>query len=139
MHFKADYSSGMPGLSSQKVVKAVDGVSLKIGRSEILSLVGESGSGKTTFGRAIVGLVKPTAGTITLNGAAVDFRERKALRSLWKTTQMIFQDPYSTFNPLATIYYALLVPVKKFKLAGTDQEARKLIDETLMDVGLNYS
>jgi peptide/nickel transport system ATP-binding protein len=139
VHFKASYAAtGVPGLSSEKVVRAVDGITLPIKRGEIISLVGESGSGKTTLGRTIVGLSKPTSGTIILEGKEINFGKRKALRNLWKTTQMIFQDPYSTFNPLSTVVDALSIPVKKFQLAKNETETRKMIQETLYDVGLEF-
>src|SRR5579871_2984219 len=136
VHFKSSFELGA-GISNEKIVKAVRGVSLKIARGEILAIVGESGSGKTTLGRAIVGLVKPTAGEVILDGAKVNFRDRKSLRSLWRTTQMIFQDPYSTFNPLSTIQDALLVPVRKFGLAHGEKDELELIHTTLENVGLN--
>ena len=141
VHFKATISAGISAFSPEfeKLVRAVDGVSLTINRGEILSLVGESGSGKTTLGRSIVGLARPTSGEIVINGTPVNFHKRKALRTLWKTTQMIFQDPYSTFNPLSTIYDTLLVPVKKFKLAKSDEDGLRLVETALTEVGLNHA
>ncbi|MBM3393976.1 MAG: ABC transporter ATP-binding protein [Betaproteobacteria bacterium] len=71
-----------------RLVRAVDGVSLDIRRGETLGLVGESGCGKSTLGRVLAGLLKPTDGEIVRRG---DFR-----------TQMIFQDPYSSLDPRMT-------------------------------------
>ena len=119
-----------------KLVKAVDGVSLNLRRGEILSLVGESGSGKTTLGRTILGLERPTSGRIVVNGQEQKF-DRRSLRDLWKMTQMIFQDPYSTFNPLATIHDTLSVPVKKFGIAKDEASVMEKIAEALGRVGLN--
>jgi oligopeptide/dipeptide ABC transporter ATP-binding protein len=121
----------------RRVVKAIDGVDLKIRRGEVVSVVGESGSGKTTLGRTIVGLSRPTSGRIILEGNEIDSKNKKALRSLWKKTQMIFQDPYSTFNPLASVYDSLAIPVRKFKLAKTAAEVRTRVEETLVKVGLD--
>jgi peptide/nickel transport system ATP-binding protein len=121
----------------KQTVKAVDGVDLDITRGEILSLVGESGSGKTTLGRAIVGLSKPTSGRILVDGKQVDTKNRRELKNLWKKVQMIFQDPYSTFNPLASIYDSISIPVRKFKLAKTNSEVRRLVEDTLTKVGLD--
>ena len=114
----------------------MDGVSLYLRRGEILSLVGESGSGKTTLGRTILGLERPTSGWIVVNGQKQKF-DRRSLRHLWKMTQMIFQDPYSTFNPLATIHYTLSVPVKKFGIAKDEVSVNGKIAEALGRVGLS--
>jgi peptide/nickel transport system ATP-binding protein len=87
-------------------VVALAGVSLEIGENESVGLVGESGSGKTTFGRCLVGLEKPTSGTIRIAGvdasnfAAVPGPDLKRLR---ETVQLVFQDPYSSLNPVRTV------------------------------------
>jgi oligopeptide/dipeptide ABC transporter ATP-binding protein len=85
------------------MVRAVDGVSLDIFPGETLGVVGESGCGKTTLGRSILRLVEPTAGSIQFDG--VDFRslKGKALRSMRRHLQIIFQDPFSSLNPRLTI------------------------------------
>ena len=80
-------------------VKAVDGVSFGIARGEVLGLVGESGSGKTTTGRLILRLVEATGGDISFDGIDVRALKPRALRSLRRRMQIIFQDPFSSLNP----------------------------------------
>jgi peptide/nickel transport system ATP-binding protein len=80
-------------------VRAVDGVSLDIRPGRTLALVGESGCGKTTVGKAILRLIEPTGGTVSLDGQDVGSLSRDALRSLRARMQMVFQDPYGSLNP----------------------------------------
>ena len=84
-------------------VKAVDGVSLRVARGEVLGLVGESGSGKTTLGRALLGLVQPTSGRIWYDGKNVVGLSERQLRGLRTKLQMVFQDPNAALNPAMTI------------------------------------
>lgn len=81
------------------VVKAVDGVSIKIYENEVYGLVGESGCGKSTFGRTLLRLTEPTSGTITINGTDIANMKEKELRMKRRDMQMIFQDPYTSLNP----------------------------------------
>jgi peptide/nickel transport system ATP-binding protein len=80
-------------------VRAVDGVSFDISRGRTLALVGESGCGKTTTGKAILQLVRPTAGSVLFDGEDLARLATAQLRRRRADLQIIFQDPYSSMNP----------------------------------------
>ena len=80
-------------------VRAVDGVSLAISAGRTLALVGESGCGKTTVGKALLQLVKPTAGSVRLGGSELVGMQGKCLRAARRHMQMVFQDPFASLNP----------------------------------------
>jgi len=121
----------------RSVVHAIDGVSLSVTAGECLGIVGESGSGKTTLGRALLGLVRPAAGSVVFDGndiTALDEHERKPLR---RRMQMIFQDPMSSLNPRHTIGRILIEPILLHGLANSRQSARSMVHGVLDRVGLS--
>ena len=79
------------------------GIDIHVGKGETVGIVGESGSGKTTLGRALLGLVKPVAGSVIFDGRDITALDEKARRPLRRRMQMIFQDPMSSLNPRHTI------------------------------------
>ena len=125
---------------SGRTVKAIDGVNVALRRGEVLGLVGESGSGKTTLGRALLGLVPSTAGSITYHGrergdVVVSELGGRDLRALRTSMQMVFQDPGAALNPGMTIEEAIGHPlVIHRKLKGAELRAR--VCEALERVGL---
>jgi oligopeptide/dipeptide ABC transporter ATP-binding protein len=82
-----------------KAVRAVTDVSLRVGRGEAVGLVGESGSGKSTIGRLLLGLLAPSAGTITLDGADISTLAAGAAKKMRRRMQLVFQDPYASLDP----------------------------------------
>jgi peptide/nickel transport system ATP-binding protein len=120
----------------KKQVKAVDGVSFMIKKGEILSLVGESGSGKTTTGKAILHLIKKTAGTITFNGEEVLFSNKSYMRNFRQKAQMIFQDPYQSINPRDIVMDIVAEPLDVNKLVKNQAERNAKITEALENAGL---
>ncbi|KAB0268624.1 ABC transporter ATP-binding protein [Microvirga brassicacearum] len=93
-------------------VRAVDGVSLTVNAGETVSLVGESGCGKTTTGRAVMGLIKATGGNILFNGQSIRDLGRAGLRKARRQMQYIFQDPYSSLNPVLTVADIVAEPLR---------------------------
>jgi ABC-type glutathione transport system ATPase component len=116
---------------------AVDGVSLDVGRQEIVGLVGESGSGKTTLARCLVRLYEPDSGSATFDGRDVFGASSSQLRAIRRRMQLIYQDPYSSLNPLVSVGDAVSEPARVHGLVRRGAPQRALVAELLQSVGLS--
>ncbi len=116
-------------------VKAIDGVSFRIGRGETLGLVGESGCGKTTVGRTILRLVPATGGSVHFDGIDVFSQGHASMRRLRRRMQIIFQDPGGSLNPRMRVGRIVGEPLEVHGLARGD-ELRHRVESLLERCGL---
>lgn len=117
---------------------AVDNISFSIAddRPTITGVVGESGSGKTTLALLLLGYASPSKGEVVYRGqnlAAMSKQERFEFR---RVVQPIFQDPFAAFNPFYRVDHVLQIPIERFGLASSEEEAEQLIHDALQLVGL---
>ncbi len=117
---------------------AVDNVSFDVERGKTLSIVGESGSGKTTTARMILNLIKPTSGDIDFEGTNIAQLGRGEMSSFRQRVQPIFQDPFSSLNPMFTIERLVREPLDFYK-RGSASERRTVVRELMDAVELPQS
>jgi len=122
-------------LSNGRQIRAVDGVSLQVEENEILGIVGESGCGKSTLGRLILRLIEPDAGQVHFDGKEITTLNRNVLRHKRKSMQMVFQNPFSSFNPKIRIGGALMEVCRYYGMSVS--HAKDKIDLLLSDIGLS--
>ena len=126
-------------------VQAVAGVSFSVRRGQTLGLVGESGCGKSTTGRAVLQLLRPSAGSVVFDGLPIhEWWVRRGGRWAWdarlhglrKRMQLVFQDPFASLNPRMTVEAILTEPLRNFGLAR-GRERRERVQRLLETVGLD--
>ena len=115
-------------------VRAVDGVSLRVARGEVLAIVGESGCGKSTLGRLLLRLIEADSGTLHFDGEDLRALPPAALRARRRAMQLIFQDPFASLDPRMTVEAAIMEPLKLHGLHQGRERAR--VAELLERVGL---
>jgi peptide/nickel transport system ATP-binding protein len=126
-----DFSVRLPG-RGKATVHAVDNVSLTVERGRTLGLVGESGSGKSTLARLLLRLISPTAGRVMLGNDDITHAKGAHLRMLRRKMQLVFQDPYSSFDPLASIGSSIGEAIRvhtDLGRAARDQRTAELLDQ----------
>ena len=131
-----DLVKHFPVEGSDKVLRAVDGVTFNIRQGETLGLVGESGCGKSTVGRCILRLYEPTSGRIEFEGRDITNSPNQELRQIRRDMQVIFQDPYSSLNPRLNILSIVGEPLVIHGI-GNKSERRDRIGDLLAKVGLD--
>ena len=120
---------------SKQILTAVEDVSFAIPVGSTFALVGESGSGKSTIAKMLVGLLKPSAGSVTIDGVDLSTADDTESSALRQRIQMIFQDPYASLNPRWRVRDIVGEPYAAFNSTTTGEVAKR-VDELLEKVGL---
>jgi peptide/nickel transport system ATP-binding protein len=129
---------GGGGMFSQRATVALDDFSLTVDdrQPSIVAVVGESGSGKTTMARILLGLEMPSSGQALYKGAELQHISGQAWKEFRRNVQAILQDPFGVYNSFYKVDHVLTTPLRKFKLAGSRDEERQLMEQALHAVGL---
>jgi peptide/nickel transport system ATP-binding protein len=135
-HIRKVFGGG--GMFNRREVAALKDFSLTIeaDRASITAIVGESGSGKTTMARMLLGLEVPSSGEVLYRGTDLRHLSNDERRDFRKNVQAIFQDPFGVYNAFYKVDHVLDTPLRKFKLASSRDEARRMMEQALRQVGL---
>jgi len=124
----------------RRILKATQDITFDIAPRETFALVGESGSGKSTVAKMLVGLLEPTAGTVTIHGTPMWPRaSAEDIRRVRRRIQMVFQDPYASLNPRWRVARIISDPIRAFGLADGEDDIALRVADLLKTVGLDPS
>ncbi len=118
-------------------VKAINGIDLEVVKGEALCLVGESGCGKSTIARVIMGLNKPSSGTVYYDGQRIDNLAPGSLMPFRRQMQMIFQNPYASLNPRMSVRKTLEEPLRFHNPSISQTEVKERIADVMESVGVD--
>jgi oligopeptide transport system ATP-binding protein len=135
VHFRVKTQGGLIG--RHVLLRALDGVSFSLAPGETLGVVGESGCGKSTLGRAVLQLIKPTAGEVVWLGRAIQGLGVSEMRPLRRDMQMVFQDPLAALDPRMTVGEIVAEPLDTFMPALSSGERKARVQEMMARVGLS--
>lgn len=130
--------TGAAKFLERKSVRAVDSVSFGVRQGEVLGLAGETGSGKSTIARVLVGIYKPTSGSVKLLGEAVNFKSKKDLARLRRSVGIVFQDPVGSLNPRVRVSETIAEALVASR-AYEKSEYPEMIETAIHKVGLRKS
>ncbi len=125
------------GAFGRQELRAVRDVSFELKPGEVVSLIGESGSGKSTIGRMILRLARPTSGTITFDGTDITGLRRGALKAYYREAQGVFQDPFSSYNPIFKADRVFAMIRTAYFPGVSDADWRDRVAESIASVNLN--
>jgi len=121
---------------NDRVVHAVDDVSFSLKPGEILAVAGESGCGKSTLVLTLMGLEKPSSGSVLFEDKNVTHLHTAGLKEMRRHIQMVFQDPYEALNPLMTVYETVEEPLLVHHIHTDPEMRRKQVFKSIEDAGL---
>ena len=125
------------GTFGGKKLQAVNNVSFDIKDGEVVSLIGESGSGKSTIGKMILHLISISSGAVVFNGVDVSTLKGKALKEYYRSVQGVFQDPFSSYNPIFKADHVFRNIKEEFFPEVTPLQWIEKVEKSLKAVGLN--
>ncbi|MEM9221878.1 MAG: ABC transporter ATP-binding protein [Pseudomonadota bacterium] len=134
MHFAVGNSLAAAIRGKSTIVRAIDGVSVRLKQGESVGLLGESGCGKSTMGRLLLRILEPTDGRIIFRGTDVTHLKGQPLKAFRQEAQLIPQNPYEALNPRFSIGKSLHEPLENFRPRSTHEQ---LIDKVLKLVKLD--
>ncbi len=136
---KSFYSASFFNFWNKIAKTALTDVNFALKAGCMLGIVGESGSGKTTLGKIITGVVEATSGNIIYKGEKISDRNLASDRNLRKNIQLIFQDSYTSLDPLYTVGQTLLEVISFYRLADSKTEKEGVLNKILFDLDLDTS